>query len=556
MPIKKKEVMWEELEKFKAGAFSPSPHTHPRSEISDFWGEAFWANIPDKPSTFTPSDHASEHEIGGGDLVNHDSLTGFLANEHIDWTAANANFSTSGYAMLLTGIYSQASGSSSLKRIWAISRDTYPNHGLFYVNTPSDSIEVRWDDVKMGEILLETGYLKFPRYYMATYYLSQLAATNKVMDSDKWDGYQFADYLDQNVKQGSSPSFENITISTNITTSKLTIGSYYLNSLIANNKVPDSNRLNGLLASSYSLASHLHDDRYYTEGEVDSLLCLHDQFLELLDTPASYSGMQGKYLCVNGAENALIWCTPGGPHASSHEVDGSDLVNHDSLTGFVLNEHLNHGSISVVAGSGLSGGGTIITNRTLNLGLLTADWDAGGYLIRALRFYSDQATGVSPFIVASTTKVANLNADLWDGYEFASYINQAIKTSSKPQFAGVNLGGATYYLGSGALASKLYTLYINEIYADVGAVGDPSYTFNGDTTTGMYQGGAKNLCFATDGGLRLRLTNALATFHLPLEVPDHTVAGVDRVVNVSFGTGSPPTVTGTTKGSLFVKYTA
>jgi len=41
-------------------------------------------------------DHASEHETGGGDLVNHDSLTGFLANEHIDWTNATENLITIG----------------------------------------------------------------------------------------------------------------------------------------------------------------------------------------------------------------------------------------------------------------------------------------------------------------------------------------------------------------------------------------------------------------------------------------------------------------------------
>ena len=41
-------------------------------------------------------DHASEHETGGGDLVNLDSLTGFLANEHIDWTNATENLITIG----------------------------------------------------------------------------------------------------------------------------------------------------------------------------------------------------------------------------------------------------------------------------------------------------------------------------------------------------------------------------------------------------------------------------------------------------------------------------
>lgn len=46
---------------------------------------------------------------------------------------------------------------------------------------------------------------------------------------------------------------------------------------------------------------------------------------------------------------------------------------------------------------------------------LTADWDAGGYEIRAQTFESDVATGTAPLTVASTTVVTNLNADQVDG---------------------------------------------------------------------------------------------------------------------------------------------
>jgi len=46
---------------------------------------------------------------------------------------------------------------------------------------------------------------------------------------------------------------------------------------------------------------------------------------------------------------------------------------------------------------------------------LTADWDAGSYLITAQNFTSDIATGTAPFTVASTTVVTNLNADSVDG---------------------------------------------------------------------------------------------------------------------------------------------
>jgi len=45
----------------------------------------------------------------------------------------------------------------------------------------------------------------------------------------------------------------------------------------------------------------------------------------------------------------------------------SSDFNHDSLTGFVANEHINHTSVSIIAGTGLSGGGNISTSRTLSL---------------------------------------------------------------------------------------------------------------------------------------------------------------------------------------------
>ena len=43
-------------------------------------------------------------------------------------------------------------------------------------------------------------------------------------------------------------------------------------------------------------------------------------------------------------------------------------IDHDSLANFVANEHIDHSSVSVVAGDGLTGGGTIAANRTLAVG--------------------------------------------------------------------------------------------------------------------------------------------------------------------------------------------
>ena len=42
-------------------------------------------------------------------------------------------------------------------------------------------------------------------------------------------------------------------------------------------------------------------------------------------------------------------------------------IVHDNLSGFVANEHINHTSVSVTAGNGLTGGGTIAATRTINV---------------------------------------------------------------------------------------------------------------------------------------------------------------------------------------------
>lgn len=42
-------------------------------------------------------------------------------------------------------------------------------------------------------------------------------------------------------------------------------------------------------------------------------------------------------------------------------------IDHDSLTGFVSNEHINHSNVSISAGTHLTGGGDLTASRTLNV---------------------------------------------------------------------------------------------------------------------------------------------------------------------------------------------
>jgi hypothetical protein len=47
---------------------------------------------------------------------------------------------------------------------------------------------------------------------------------------------------------------------------------------------------------------------------------------------------------------------------------GNADINHDALLNFVANEHIDHSTVSITAGDGLTGGGTIAATRTVNVG--------------------------------------------------------------------------------------------------------------------------------------------------------------------------------------------
>jgi hypothetical protein len=54
-------------------------------------------------------------------------------------------------------------------------------------------------------------------------------------------------------------------------------------------------------------------------------------------------------------------------HAATHADGAGDAVDHDTLTNFVANEHIDHSTVTLTAGAGLAGGGTIAANRTFSV---------------------------------------------------------------------------------------------------------------------------------------------------------------------------------------------
>jgi hypothetical protein len=88
---------------------------------------------------------------------------------------------------------------------------------------------------------------------------------------------------------------------------------------------------------------------------------------------------------------------------------GSAQVDHDAATNFVANEHIDHTSVTLTAGNGLTGGGDISTNRSFAVGAGT------GVTVNAndIAIGQDVATSANvTFATASITQDLTVGGDL------------------------------------------------------------------------------------------------------------------------------------------------
>jgi hypothetical protein len=182
--------------------------------------------------------------------------------------------------------------------------------------------------------------------------------------------------------------------------------------------------------------------------------------------------------------------------------------------------------------SELSGG--ITMNGTLDLRTcpLGFDWDAGSYQIRAETFRSDVTTGTAPFTVASTTKVANLNADSLDGRNGAAYAILAGQAGGQTLYGGTNSGDdLTLHSTSHATKGDVWIgnsvrFAGDQILAQDGTSVAPAYSFDSATGAGMYYGSSD-----------LILKNSAT---VTLDATGLTLSSTDQFVG-SNGTNSAPT---------------
>ena len=134
-------------------------------------------------------------------------------------------------------------------------------------------------------------------------------------------------------------------------------------------------------------------------------------------------------------------------------VSGSIQVDHDATTNFVANEHIDHSSITIGSGKGMSGGGTIDTNRSLSLDTGSAHFDDGIKKVINDETVISGSTFSSPSQGTVRATINGANTD----------VDTALQTGDSPTFQGLTLQDvsgldSTHYnvfmSGSGGVVGK------------------------------------------------------------------------------------------------------
>jgi len=199
-----------------------------------------------------------------------------------------------------------------------------------------------------------------------------------------------------------------------------------------------------------------------------------------------------RVLIWNDSTNAVEWGT---------YVSLSSAIDHDLLLNWVADKHLAHSSISITAGSGLSGGGTIAASRTLALDINSLTTDAS----------PDTAADFIPF------------------YDTSEGANNKVLISS---LAGQALGDAAFYtagqsLSAGTEATVVYTT------TDYDSLERGTFS----TSTGIYTAGASGAriqvaCLARVSSIAVGGTLVINGYH------NSTAKGYGRGQNYADGTAT------------------
>ena len=189
--------------------------------------------------------------------------------------------------------------------------------------------------------------------------------------------------------------------------------------------------------------------------------------IDLKTEDLTVAGENGVNIAVT--ENTLTISIPAGTVSSSGQID------HDSTTNFVANEHIDHSTVNIDAGSGLSGGGDITVTRTLNLDTGSVHFtdgvkeklDADGIVSSSAQIDVTQTTNISTIATTGSNTFTGTQS-ITDDTESTSTSTGALTVAGGVGIGkNLNVGGDVNITGLLTVVSQS-TLFVTSSTLDIG----------------------------------------------------------------------------------------
>ena len=206
--------------------------------------------------------------------------------------------------------------------------------------------------------------------------------------------------------------------------------------------------------------------QFSNNGSTDNNMLLLTDFSS--GSGIDYNSSTGQFTADSTEIRGLFSAGTGIALSGSGQISTNDsAIVHDSLSGFVANEHIDHTTVSVTAGTGLTGGGTIASTRTLNViggDGITAnanDIEVDSTVIRTTG--NQSLAGTKTFtgkVILPSTDVTDAGAIFTDANEAWVYVNglkkQITPTASVGTVEDVGTSGVDMFAGSRVVGSVTY----------------------------------------------------------------------------------------------------
>jgi hypothetical protein len=326
------------------------------SSISDFTEaaqDAVGGSLIDSSSVdFTYNDAGNSITaivLPGG--VNHDALQNFVANKHIDHSTVSITAGTGltgggditatrTLSITATGVTGASYGSSSQVGTFTVNAQgqltSAANAAISVTSSAVSDFSEAVDDRVAALIIPGTGITA--TYNDPANTLTIASTITQYTNEDAQDAVGNALVDSSSIDFTYNDAGNSITAV--LTPTSVTAGSYGSSSQVGTFTVDAQGRLTAAVSTAIAITSAAVTD--FTEAAQDAVGGI------LTDS----SSIDFTYNDAGNSITAVV--LPGG-------------VDHNSLLNFAANKHIDHSTVSITAGTGLTGGGDITATRTLNL---------------------------------------------------------------------------------------------------------------------------------------------------------------------------------------------